>query len=72
MIFVKVSGYQNQMRSPFEARVVWDHPYITSVFFRLFGPNPLHPNVSIINTVLKVNKNGHFLNPPTNPVHMLT
>ena len=38
-----------------------DHPYISSAYFWTFFDPPTH-NVSI-NTI--VNKNGHFLTPPT-------
>ena len=44
------------------------HPFITSANFWTFSDPPTY-YVSI-NTVLKVSKN--FLNPPTQPAHMLT
>ena len=41
--FCESQWVSNQTRSPFEARVVCDHSYITSAIFRLFGPHPFHP-----------------------------
>ena len=43
---------------------VGDHPYITQHIFGQVEPHPPTQLISI-NTVLKVRKKGHFLNPPS-------